>query len=96
MAWYVVSYDIRGNTDIAAYERIGAALSSATDWCKPLLSHWVVESPLTATEILDRLFSVGAIDDDDGLVVLETTMRGQFRRIHSPAVEWLRERVTII
>ncbi len=93
MAWYVVSYDLRGNESNEAYKRIGAALQTATDWCKPLFSHWIVESPLTATQIIERLFSIGAIDDDDGLVVLETTMRGQFRRIPSPAVEWLRERV---
>ncbi len=93
MAWYVVSYDLRGNESLEAYQRIGAALQTATDWCKPLLSHWIVETPLGPTEIINRLFSVGAIDDDDGVVVLETTMRGQFRRIGSPAVEWLRERV---
>ena len=93
MAWYVVSYDLRGNESEEAYQRIGAALRSATDWCKPLLSHWIVETPLTPTQIVNTLFSVGAIDDDDGVVVLETTMRGQFRRIQSPAVEWLRERV---
>ena len=94
MTWYVVSYDLRRNEDVDAYARIGAALKTATDWCKPLYSHWIVESPLTPTQILDRLFSLGAIDDDDGVVVLETTMRGQFRRIESPALEWLRERVT--
>ena len=96
MAWYVVSYDIRGNTDDEAYERIGSALRSAVDWCKPLLSHWVIETTLTPSQIIERLFSVGAIDDDDGIVVLETTMRGQFRRIQSPAVEWLRERVIVV
>jgi hypothetical protein len=93
MPWYVVSYDLRGNESQEAYERIGNALRTATDWCKPLLSHWIVESPLTASQIIERLFSVGAIDDDDGPIVLETTMRGHFRRIQSPAVEWLRERV---
>lgn len=93
MPWYVVSYDLRGNESQEAYERIGAALQSATDWCKPLFSHWIVHTTLGATEIMNRLFSSGAIDDDDGVVVLETTMRGQYRRIGSPAVEWLRERV---
>lgn len=93
MGWYVVSYDLRGNESQEAYQRIGEALMSATDWCKPLLSHWIVETPLTPTQIIEILFRVGAIDDDDGIVVLETTMRGQFRRIQSPAVEWLRERV---
>lgn len=94
MPWYVVSYDLRGNETQEAYEKIGNALRTATDWCKPLFSHWIVESPLSATQIIDRLLSVGAIDDDDGLVVLETTMRGQFHRIQSPAVDWLRQRVT--
>lgn len=93
MACYVVSYDLRGNESEEAYKRIGDALRTAADWCKPLLSHWVIETNLTPTQILDTLFSIGAIDDDDGLVVLETTMRGQFRRIQSPALEWLRERV---
>jgi len=93
MGWYVVSYDLRGNESREAYERIGAALSSAADWCKPLFSHWIIQTTLTPTQILDILFRAGAIDDDDGLVVLETTMRGQFRRIESPALEWLRQRV---
>lgn len=94
MPWYVVSYDLRGDESLAAYNRIGEALQSAFDWCKPLYSHWIIESDLTPNEILARLFASGAIDDDDGVVVLETTMRGQFRRIKSPALEWLRERVT--
>lgn len=93
MPWYVVSYDLRGNESQEAYIRIGEALRSAVDWCKPLLSHWIIETPLSANEVLAALLRVGAIDDDDGIVVLETTMRGQFRRIQSPAVEWLRERV---
>lgn len=93
MPWYVVSYDLRGNESQEAYIRVGNALRSAVDWCKPLLSHWIIETPLSANEVLATLLRVGAIDDDDGIVVLETTMRGQFRRIQSPAVEWLRERV---
>ena len=93
MTWYVVSYDLRGNESQEAYQKIGAALKTASDWCKPLLSHWIVETALTPSQIIETLFKSGAIDDDDGLVVLETTMRGQFRRIPSPAVEWLRERV---
>jgi hypothetical protein len=94
MGWYVVSYDLRGNESEEAYERIGKALETATDWCKPLLSHWIVETPLTPTQIIERLLSVGAIDDDDGMVVLETTMRGQYRRIGPRALPWLRQRIT--
>lgn len=94
MGWYVVSYDLRGNESEEAYERIGNALRTATDWCKPLLSHWIVSTPLTPTQIIAELLRVGAIDDDDGVVVLETTMRGQYRRIGNTAVQWLRQRVT--
>lgn len=93
MGWYVVSYDLRGNESEEAYERIGRALETAMDWCKPLLSHWIVESPLTPTQIIERLLSVGAIDDDDGIVILETTMRGQYRRIGQRAIPWLRQRI---
>jgi hypothetical protein len=93
MGWYVVSYDLRGNESEEAYERVGNALRSATDWCKPLLSHWIVETPLTPTQIVAELLRVGAIDDDDGIVILETTMRGQYRRIGERAVLWLRQRV---
>ncbi len=93
MAWFVVSYDLRGNETPEAYGRIGMALQSASDWCKPLFSHWLIQTDLGPTEIINRLFSSGAIDDDDGVIVLETTMRGQYRRIASPALEWLRERV---
>jgi hypothetical protein len=70
MAWYVVSYDLRGNESEEAYQRIFAALETAVDWCRPLFSHWVVETPLTPTQIINVLLSVGAIDDDDGVVVL--------------------------
>lgn len=93
MPWYVVSYDLRGNETNEAYERVGKALQSATDWCKPLFSHWIVNSPLTPTQIIERLLGVGAIDDDDGIIVLETTMRGQYRRIGQPAIPWLRQRI---
>lgn len=93
MPWYVVSYDLRGNESEEAYERVGKALRSAVDWCKPLFSHWIVETPLGGTEIINRLVALGAIDDDDGIIVLETTMRGQYRRIPDVAVAWLRQRV---
>jgi hypothetical protein len=94
MAWYVVSYDLRGKESEEAYNRIHQALQTAVDWCKPLLSHWIVETDLGPTGIINELLRLGAIDDDDGIVVLETTMRGQYRRIGPRAVEWLRQRIT--
>lgn len=93
MPWYVVSYDIRGNGSEEAYIRIGNALRTTADWCKPLFSQWIINTPLSASEFVDSLFGIGAIDDDDGLIVLETNMRGQFRRIPSPAVEWLQNHI---
>lgn len=93
MGWFVVSYDLRGDQSEEAYRRIHNALKTAVDWCKPLFSHWIVETSLGPTAIIQNLIQSGAIDDDDGVVVLETTMRGQFRRIDPLVVEWLRQHV---
>lgn len=95
MAWYVVSYDLRREVGVDGYERMFAALKSATDWCRPLFSFWIVQTERTPSEIISILGNVGAIDDDDGIVVLEITGRGDFRRVidHNVA-DWLNTRIT--
>jgi hypothetical protein len=95
MAWYVVSYDLRKDTSKAAYDRIEAALRTATDWCKPLFSHWIIETKLTPRQIITELLRVGAIDDDDGIVILQTDLSGDFRRVSAAknVVEWMRARI---
>lgn len=81
MAWYVVSYDLRKDTSLDAYNRVFAALQTAADWCRPLFSFWVIETPRAPSEVIAYLRNIGAIDEDDGIVVLEITCVGDFRRV---------------
>lgn len=95
MAWYVVSYDLRTEPTAEAYERVFAALKTAADWCRPLFSFWIIETPLSPRQVISTLLNVGAIDDNDGMVVLEITGTGDFRRVDdSDVVAWLNSRIT--
>lgn len=95
MAWYVVSYDLRTDNSLDAYDRIFAALKTSVDWCRPLFSFWIIETPRSPSEVIAILRNVGAIDDDDGVVVLEITGRGDFHRvIDQDVAAWLNHRLT--
>lgn len=98
MAWYVVSYDLRKDGKLAKqddYKRVHDALRTAADFCWPLLSFWIIETPLSPRGVINALLSARAIDDNDGIVVLEITGIGDFRRLDSEeAIEWLNARLT--
>lgn len=95
MAWYVVSYDLRRETTAEDYEKLFSALKSATDWCRPLFSFWIIQAERTPREIIAILRNVGALDEDDGVVVLEITGNGDFRRVIDKEVaDWLNARIT--
>ena len=96
MAWYCVSYDLRREVTSADYQRMQDAIDAlATDWCKPLLSHWIVESDLRPRALIARLLGSGALDENDGVIVLEITGYGDFRKVSRAegVVEWLRGRL---
>lgn len=94
MAWYVVSYDLRNDEGPESYERVFSALQTAGDWCRPLFSFWIIETPRSPREVISFLRQVGAIDEDDGIVVLEITGVGDFRRvIDGDVAAWLNARV---
>lgn len=93
--WYVVSYDLHGDLSVDAYERIHAALRTAMDYCSPLMSFWIIQTPLSPRQVIQRLLDLSAIDDDDGIVVLEITGIGDFRRLeHVGPVNWLRSHLS--
>ena len=95
MAWYVVSYDLRRENSVEAYNRVFAALKTATDWCRPLFSFWIIQTPRSPSEIISLLRNVSALDEDDGVVVLEITGIGDFRRVADVDVaNWLSGRIT--
>lgn len=94
MAWYVVSYDLRGETSADDYRRVHDTLRTAAAFCWPLLSFWVIETSLSPRGVIDRLLQMSAIDDNDGIVVLEITGVGDFRRLGSQAaIDWLNSRL---
>jgi hypothetical protein len=94
MAWYTVSYDLRKELSRGAWTKMDTALRSAVDWCKPLETFYIVETTLTPSQIIAALLRVGALDDNDGIVVLEITLRGDFRRLAGEdRVEWMRSHI---
>lgn len=95
MGWYVVNYDLRRETTADDYAKVFAALKSATDWCRPLFSFWIIQTERTPREVITVLRNVGALDEDDGVIVLEITGRGDFRRVIDQEVaDWLNARIT--
>jgi hypothetical protein len=96
MPLYVVGYDLRRETPptFAEYEKVHAALRTAADWCWPLFSLWIIETPLSPRGVINGLLQMGAIDDNDGVVVLEITGVGDFCRLSKQdAADWLNSRL---
>lgn len=90
MAVYVVSYDLRRDETREDYERVYNVLKTAANWCWALKSVWIIETSSLPSQIIQILLNAGALDDNDGIVVLELTGIGDFRRIPpGGAVEWL-------
>lgn len=90
MAWYAVSYDLRKEYTSEAWERVGNALRTALDWCTPLYSFWIVQTELAPSAVISVLLNSGAIDDNDGIIVLEITGVGNYRRVADQTVaNWL-------
>lgn len=96
MSWYAVSYDLRKEYSPEAWQRVGDALRGASDWCAPLYSFWIIESGLAPSAIITILLNSGAIDENDGIVVLEITGRGNFRRVaDKQCADWLKTHLTL-
>ena len=96
MAWYVVSYDLRREVSSEDYERMHEALKTASDFCWPLESFWIIDTPLVPSQVIEVLMARQILDDNDGVVVLEITGVGAFRRVASQATaDWLAQRITV-
>lgn len=90
MAWYVVSYDLRREITSADWNRLYDVLRTAVDFCWPLQSMWIIETPRKPSEVIQILINQAVIDDDDGIIVLEITGNGDFRRVRdAQTAEWL-------
>lgn len=95
MAWYVVSYDLRREVTSEDYTRMHEALRTAADFCWPLESFWIIESDRTPSGVIQVLLDRSVLDDNDGVVVLEITGVGDFRRVvNQQTAHWLNARIT--
>lgn len=90
MNYFVVSYDLRRFPTVEDYDRMHEALRSAYDFCWALQSFWIIGTDLRASDIIDRLLARRVLDDNDGIVVLELTGRGDYRRVATQEIaDWL-------
>lgn len=90
MTWYVVSYDLRRELSRQDWSILHDALKSAVDYCWPLQSVWIIETPRKPSEVIAILLTVGVLDDNDGIIVLEITGVGNYRRVVNQQVaNWL-------
>lgn len=96
MSWYVLSYDLRRELSAEDWRKLHAALKTAVDYCWPLQSVWVIETPRKPSEIINILIGTGVLDDNDGIVVLEITGVGNYRRVvNQEAANWLNAHITL-
>lgn len=94
MAWYALSYDLRREINSEDWKQLYEALKTSVDYCWPLQSFWIIETPLKPSEIITVLLGFGILDDNDGIVVLEITGVGDFRRVvNEQTAEWLRTHI---
>jgi uncharacterized membrane protein len=95
MSYYVVSYDLRREVTSKDYELMHETLKTASDYCWPLESFWIIETTYLPSEVITVLMQRGVIDDNDGIVVLEITGIGAFRRVvNRVTADWLNTRIT--
>ncbi|WP_062560368.1 hypothetical protein [Paracoccus aminovorans] len=98
MALYAVSYDLRREVTAQDYDRLYEALRSYSGWCWPLESIWIIDTDFLPSAIIKGLLNIGIIDDNDGIIILELTGRGNYRRASNKTgvVEWLNNTLTRI
>jgi len=97
MAWYALSYDLRREIGSADWLKLYEALKGSVDYCWPLQSFWIIETPLKPSEVINVLLGFGILDDNDGIIVLEITGVGNFRRvINEDTATWLRSHITLL
>ena len=96
MGWYALSYDLRREISNEDYLALYNALKGAVDYCWPLESVWIIETPLNPSQIIETLLGFGILDDNDGIVVLEITGVGNFRRVvNQDTAAWLNSHLTL-
>ncbi len=92
---YLLAFDLRHDYSAEAWRRAAGAARTLFDGCVTLYSFWLIDSRLSAAEIVDRLLSAGAIHESDGIVVLRLNGEGCFRNMSAPdSAKWLEDHLT--
>ena len=87
---YLLAFDLRHDYSAEAWQRASSAVRNMFDGGVPLYSAWLVESRLSAAEIVETLLGAGAIHERDGIVLLELSGRGSIRNLAAiESVKWL-------
>ena len=81
---YLLAFDLRHDYGAEAWRRASDAARSMFDMCVPLYSAWLIETRLSAAEIVAALLDAGAIHEEDGIVVLHLSGKGCFRNVAAP------------
>lgn len=86
MAWYLLSIEKRGSALDA--EKFYTALERCTDWVKPLLSSWFLQTTYDPDMLIFVLRGWGVIEQGDGFTILEITGRGRFEGIEDEELDY--------
>lgn len=70
----LISYDLNGHENSAAYEALINRIKEYSKWAKPLESFWLVKTSSSASEVRDTLKPY--IDEDDELLTINVTGDG--------------------
>jgi hypothetical protein len=86
MSVHSISYDLRNTGQ--NYGGLIQQLKSIGDWCRPTESQWLVDTPMTAAQLRDRLLPF--IDANDKLLVAEVTGVMAWHGLAPEVAEWIR------
>jgi hypothetical protein len=89
---YLLAFDLRHDYSAEAWRRAAAAARTLFDGCVTLYSAWLIDSRLSAAEIVAALLSAGAIHESDGIVVLRLSGEGCVRNLSAAdSAKWLED-----
>jgi hypothetical protein len=83
-----VSYDLRKPGQ--DYGELIQQLKSFDSWCRPTASQWLVDTPMTAGQVRDRLLPF--IDANDKLLVTEVAGALAWHGLSAEVAKWIRDR----
>jgi hypothetical protein len=87
---YLLAFDLRHDYSAEAWRRASGAARTLFAGCVPLYSAWLIDTHLSAEEIVAALLDEGAIHERDGIVVLQLSGKGCFRNMAArESAKWL-------